>query len=88
MDAMGRIYDTARDRPTAVEQRWEEVVRRVQACLSYITVGAFVVLPQVSAHLATRGNPQSPPARSPVTQHARELVQRWPEDYTTGAELR
>ena len=72
MDELGRIYDTARDHPTTVEHKWEEVVRRVQARLPYVTAGAFVALPPVDAQLAM--NPESPPARSPVTRHARDLM--------------
>ena len=62
VDAMGRIYDTFRDHHTAVEQQWEEVVRRVQAVLPYIGVGAFVAFPPLNAQFAARGDPQSPPA--------------------------
>ena len=61
LDALGHIYYTVGDHPTAVEHRWEEVVRPVQARLPYVTAGAFVALPPVSAQLATRGDPQSPP---------------------------
>ena len=57
VDAMGRIYDPVKDRPTAVEEGWDEVVCRVQACLPYVTAECFVALPPVSAQLATRGNP-------------------------------
>ena len=53
MDVLGRIYDTVSDHPTAVEQRWEHAVRRVQARLPYVTAGDFVALPPVSAQLAT-----------------------------------
>ena len=88
VDALGRIYDKVKDHPTAVEHRWEEVVRRVQARLPYVTVGAFVALPPVSAQLATWRNPQSPPARSPVMRHARDLVRRWVQDLMTGEVLR
>ena len=88
MDALGRIYNTARDHPTAVEHTWEEVVCRVQARLPYLTARAFVAILPVSTLLVTRGNPHSPPARLRVRRHTQNLVQRCVQDCTAGAELR
>ena len=53
LDALRRIYNTVTDHPTTVQRRWEEVVCRVQARLPYVTAGALVALPLVSAQLAT-----------------------------------
>ena len=88
VDERSRIYDTVRDHPTTAEQRWEEAVRRVQARVPYVTAGALVALLPVNSQLATRGNPQSPPALSPITRHARDLVRKWVQIWTVGAELR
>ena len=61
---------------------------RVQAHVPYVMAGAFVALPPVSAQLATQGNRETPPARSPVTRHAQDLVRWWVRDWTAVAVVR